>query len=102
MILPLVLLREAAEDVEDARVVLVVHLVHRRLVVLSQAMVEPLPRLLNARLPALGEELNEEVRHVVVGEEHLGRADILVVGTPDKIKYYKTYTGNEKKKQNKK
>ena len=83
VVLPLVVLGHPTEHVEDAGVVLVVAVVDGRAVVLREGVVEPLVGLLNARLAADLEELDEEVLHVLVGEELLGRDDVeLVTGLP--------------------
>ena len=86
VVLPLVVLGHPTEHVEDAGVVLVVAVVDGRAVVLREGVVEPLVGLLNARLAADTEELDEEVGDVLVGEELLGRHDVvLVAGLPLEI-----------------
>ena len=83
MVLPLVVLGHPTEHVEDAGVVLVVIVVDGRAVVPREGVVDPLVSLLDARLAADLEELDEEVLHVLVGEELLGRYDVeLVAGLP--------------------
>ena len=54
--------------------------------VLREGVVEPLVGLLNARLAADLEELDEEILHVLVGEELGGRDDVvLVAGLPVEV-----------------
>ena len=94
VVLPLVVLGHPTEHVEDAGVVLVVVVVDGRAVVLREGVVEPLVGLLNARLSADLEELDEEVLHVLVGEERLGRYDVeLVAGFPLQIIYFTELLG---------
>ena len=53
------------------------------MLVLGQDVVDPLPRLLDARLSGGLEEIDEEILHVVVGDVFCGRHDIeLVTGFP--------------------
>ena len=79
MVLPVVVLGDAFQRVEDAGVVLVVELVDGRSVVLRQTVVDPLLRLHDAWLSSGLEELDEEVLHVLVGEELIGRHHVALV-----------------------
>ncbi len=94
VVLPLVVLGHPAEHVEDAGVVLEVVLVDGRTVILREGVVEPLVGLLNARLAADLEELDEEVGDVLVGEELLGRDHVVLVdGFPLQIIYFAELVG---------
>ena len=94
VVLPLVVLGHPTEHVEDAGVVLVVVVVDGRAVVLREGVVEPLVGLLDARLAADLEDLDEEIGDVLVGEELLGRDDVvLVAGLPLQVIYFAELVG---------
>ena len=63
-------------------------------VIFCEGVVEPLVSLLDTRLAADLEELDEEVGDVLVGEELGGRDDVvLVVGFPLQIVYFAELLG---------
>ena len=69
-------------------------LVDGRTMILREGVVEPLVGLLDTRLAAHLKELDEEVLHVLVGEELGGRDDVvLVVGFPLQIIYFAELVG---------
>ena len=79
---PLDFLGETLEHVQRLVVVLTVPLVERRLPVLGQRVIEPLPSLFHVGTTSIFPALDEEHLHVVVGERVGGRDDTLFLVPP--------------------